>query len=80
MTDITAQDIFKDMNLGKILVAALEVQKELTIPAVAFLSAANEDKEIKVEYNPDTQEFIFNLVEKNEQRDDNNSIDESVSE
>jgi hypothetical protein len=58
------EDIFKDMNLSKILVAALETLKEINIPALTFVDAGAEDKELQVDYNSDSETFTFKLREK----------------
>ena len=66
MTEKTSGDVFKEMNLSKILIAFLETLKEITIPLDVFLNAANEDKELQVDFNSDNQSFTFKLKEKNE--------------
>lgn len=65
MTEQTPEDIFKGMTLSKILVAMLETIKEINIPSLTFLDAANEDKELQVDYDSDTQSFTFRLRDKN---------------
>lgn len=64
--DIEAENIFKDMNLSKILVAILETEKVITVPALTFLDAGAQDKELQVDYDSDTQSFMFKLRDKNE--------------
>jgi hypothetical protein len=64
MTDKTPEDIFKDMNLSKVLIAILETIKEINVPSLTFLDAANEDKELQVDYDSDTQSFTFRLRDK----------------
>lgn len=63
------QDIFASLNVSKILVAILEIQKEIIIPSSLFLNAATIDKELQVDYNSDNQTFVFKLREK--ESDDN---------
>lgn len=64
MTENTPEDIFKDMNLSKILIAALETLKEINIPMITFIDAAKEDKELQVDYDSDNQLFTFKLRDK----------------
>jgi hypothetical protein len=64
MTEKTPEEMFKEMNLSKILVAILEELKEINIPALTFIDAAKEDKELQVDYNSDNQSFTFKLREK----------------
>lgn len=64
MTDTDPQDIFASLNVSKILVAILEIQKEIVIPSNLFLNAATIDKELQVDYNSDNQTFVFKLREK----------------
>lgn len=60
------QDIFASLNVSKILVAILELQKEITIPSEHFLNAATIDKELQVDYDSDNQSFKFKLKDKND--------------
>lgn len=64
MTEKTPEEIFKEMNLSKILVAMLEELKEVNISATTFIDAAKEDKELQVDYNSDNQSFTFKLRDK----------------
>ena len=64
MTEKTPDEIFKEMNLSKILVAMLEELKEVNISAATFIDAAKEDKELQVDYNSDNQSFTFKLRDK----------------
>jgi hypothetical protein len=43
----------------------LETLKEINVPALTFLDAANEDKELQVDYDSDNQSFTFKLKDKN---------------
>lgn len=71
MTEINAEDVYKDLNISKILIAALEVLGEIDIPALTFLDAAQKDRELQVDYNSDNQLFTFKLKDNNEQSDNN---------
>jgi hypothetical protein len=68
------QDIFASLNVSKILVAILEIQKEISIPSAAFINAATEDKELQVDYDSDSQSFKFKLKGKNESGTDNDQL------
>ena len=54
------------MSLNKILVALLEVYGSLSVPTTKFVDAANEDKELVVEYDDQNFMFKFSLRGKNE--------------
>lgn len=71
MTEINAEDVYKDLNISKILIAALEVLGEIDIPALTFLDAAQKDRELQVDYNSDNQLFTFKLKDNNDQSDNN---------
>ena len=60
------QDIFASLNVSRILVAILEIQKEIVVPSNLFLNATNIDKELQVDYDSDNQSFKFKLKEKND--------------
>jgi len=60
------QDIFASLNVSKILVAILEIQKEIIVPSKLFLDAATVDKELQVDYDSDSQSFKFKLKDKND--------------
>lgn len=75
MTEINAEDVYKDLNISKILIAALEVLGEIDIPALTFLDAAQRDRELQVDYNSDNQSFTFKLKDNNEQSDNNTDIE-----
>jgi hypothetical protein len=68
------QDIFASLNVSKILVAILEIQKEISIPSAAFINAATEDKELQVDYDSDSQSFKFKLKGKNESGANNDQL------
>lgn len=64
-------EIFKSMNITKILLAILENQKVVNVPIDIFINAGVEEKGLNVEYNEETKEFVFQLKEKIEQPTDN---------
>jgi hypothetical protein len=77
MTEIDAQGIFKEMNLSRILVATLQTFGTISIPALTFLDAAKEDKQLQVDYDSTTESFTFKLKEiDNEQSDNNTNVEE----
>ena len=61
------EDVIQSMSLNKILVALLEQYGSLSVPTVKFVEAANEDKELVVEYDDTDFTFKFSLRSKNEQ-------------
>lgn len=61
------EDIIQSMSLNKILVALLEQYGSLSVPTTKFVEAANEDKELVVEYDDTDFTFKFSLRSKNEQ-------------
>lgn len=63
MSQINQQEIFESLNITKILLAILETNKVVRIPALSFLDAGNQDKSLQVDYDEDTQEFVFKLKE-----------------
>lgn len=60
------QDIFASLNVSKILVAILEIQKEIIVPSKLFLDAATVDKELQVDYDSENQSFKFKLKDKDD--------------
>ena len=64
MSDAKIEDVYAQLNITKILVAAIESLGELSLPVEKFLKAANEDKELQVDYNKDDQTFTFKLKQK----------------
>jgi hypothetical protein len=64
MTEKTPEDLFKEMSLSRVLVAIMETITEISVPSKTFLNSANEDKELEVEYNSDTEAFVFKLKDK----------------
>ena len=61
------EDVVQSMSLNKILVALLEQYGSLSVPTTKFVDAANEDKELVVEYDDTDFTFKFSLRSKNEQ-------------
>jgi hypothetical protein len=64
MSDAKIEDVYAQLNIAKILVAAIESLGEISLPVKTFLNAANEDKELQVDYNEADQTFTFKLKEK----------------
>ena len=64
MSDAKIEDIYAQLNIAKILVAAIESLGEISLPVSNFLNAANEDKELQVDYNESDQTFTFKLKQK----------------
>jgi hypothetical protein len=64
MSDAKIEDVYAQLNIAKILVAAIESLGEISLPVETFLNAANEDKELQVDYNEADQTFTFKLKEK----------------
>jgi hypothetical protein len=62
----TAEEVFGALSVPKILIAALETLGTIVIPTDAFINAATEDQELKVDYNSDDQTFTFSLKGKDE--------------
>jgi hypothetical protein len=74
MIDQTPADIFSSLNITKILVAILETNNFIDIPASLFMKSLEEDKELQVDYNEDNQTFRFQLKEKNGQGNNNDQL------
>jgi hypothetical protein len=72
MTDMNIEDVFAELNITNILVAVLEVQKEITVPTSVLIETGKSDKELRVDYNSDDQTFTFTLKGKDESGNDNN--------
>jgi hypothetical protein len=60
------QDLLASLNATKILVAALETLGSIEIPALTFLDAGVEDRQLSVTYDDKSSSFIFKLGSKNE--------------
>ena len=61
-----SEDILQSLSLNKILVALLEEHGTLSVPTTKFVNAANEDKELVVEYDDEDLTFKFSLRGKDE--------------
>jgi hypothetical protein len=61
MDQTNPQEIFDNLSITKILLAILETNKVIKIPALSFLDSGNKDKELQVDYDEDTQEFVFKI-------------------
>jgi len=64
MSDAKIEDVYAQLNIAKILVAAIESLGEISLPVSTLLNAANEDKELQVDYNESDQTFTFKLKQK----------------
>jgi hypothetical protein len=64
MTDINANDVIAELNVARILVAIVEDAGEISVPVSSFITAVNEDKELQVDYDKDSQTFTFKLKSK----------------
>ena len=51
------------LTISKILVAFLEQNKSISLPYSIFAEAGNEDKELQVDFDEDSQIFTFRLRE-----------------
>ena len=60
------EDVIQAISLNKILVAILEQHGSLSVPTTKFVEAANEDKELVVEYDDTDFTFKFSLRSNNE--------------
>lgn len=65
----TPEEIFKVMNASRILVAILTKLESIDIPAQMFLDSNNEDKQLSVNYNDETNSFEFKLKQEGVQED-----------
>jgi hypothetical protein len=61
MTEAKIEDVFAQLNVSRILVAALETLGEISIPIMTVVNAENEDKELQVDYDETSQSFTFKL-------------------
>lgn len=52
-------EIQSNLTAVKVLVAILEAQKVVRVPVDILTDATNLDKEMLVDYDPETKEFIF---------------------
>lgn len=62
-----SEDLIASMSLNKILVAILEEHKQITVPTLRFIEAANIDKELVIDYDEEGPSFRFTLRDKDEQ-------------
>lgn len=61
MTEAKIEDVFAQLNVSRILVAALETLGPISIPVMTVINAENEDKEVQVDYDESNQTFTFKL-------------------
>ena len=64
MSDVNIEDVYAQLNITKILVAAIQSLGQITLPVTDFLNATNEDKELQVDYNQEDNTFTFKLKQK----------------
>ena len=65
------EDIMQSMSLNKILIALLEEHGSLSVSTEKFFNAANEDKELVVDFDQDNLFLKFSLRSKDEQSTNN---------
>lgn len=61
MSDVNIEDVYAQLNIARILVAAIETLGGISVPVSHFLNAVNEDKELQVDYNKSDETFTFKL-------------------
>jgi len=61
-----SEELIASMSLNKILVAILEEHKQITVPTLRFIEAANTDKELVIDYDEEGPSFKFSLRDKDE--------------
>ena len=66
MTD-NVEGLVQSISINQILVSMLEEHGKITVPTLRFLEAANNDKELVIDYDEDGPSFTFSLRNKNEQ-------------
>jgi hypothetical protein len=64
MMDNSPEEIFKAMNVSRILVSILKKIEKISITTDEFLSANADDVELSVDYNDETLSFEFKLRQK----------------
>ena len=62
--DNSPEEIFKAMNVSRILVSILKKIEKISITTDEFLSANADDVELSVDYNDETLSFEFKLRQK----------------
>jgi hypothetical protein len=61
MTQANIEDVYAQLNITRILIAALETLGEISVPVVKIVEAQNEDQEVQVDYDESNQTFTFKL-------------------
>jgi hypothetical protein len=61
MTQANIEDVYAQLNITRILIAALETLGEISVPVVKVVEAQNEDQEVQVDYDESNQTFTFKL-------------------
>ncbi len=60
------EGLVTSISINQVLVAVLEEYKNLTVPTLRFLDAANTEKELVIDYDEEGPSFTFSLREKND--------------
>jgi len=60
---VTQEEIIPGMNATKVLVSILETIKTVDVKMSDYINANKETRELKVDYNGDTETFTFGLKE-----------------
>lgn len=59
------EGLVQSISINQILVSILEEHGKITVPTMRFLDAANNDKELVIDYDEEVPSFTFSLREKN---------------
>jgi hypothetical protein len=60
---VTQEEIIPGMNATKVLVSILETVKSVDVKMSDYINSNKETRELKVDYNGDTETFTFGLKE-----------------
>lgn len=60
------EGLIQSISINQVLVSILEEHGELTVPTLKFLDAANNDKELVINYDENGPSFTFSLRDKHE--------------
>ena len=60
---VTQEEVIPGMNATKVLVSILETIKTVDVKMSDYMSANRETRELKVDYNSETETFTFALKE-----------------
>lgn len=59
-------DVISSISMNQVLVAILEDQKSITVPALNFLKTEISNKELVIDYDETIPSFTFSLRNQNE--------------